>query len=109
MDDNPFAELAVTDRIIHEPGRLAVLSALSACAGADFVFLQRVTGLSRGNLSAHLTTLDKNGIVTITKGFNGKRPRTWVELTASGQRAVTDYWRRMDRLRRAVADWRTDN
>lgn len=102
----PFEELAGTDRLIHEPARLAVTAALAACDGAEFLYLQRVTGLSKGNLSAHLSTLERHGIVAITKGFSGKRAQTWVELTAEGRAAVAAYWDRMGRLSRDVRAWR---
>ena len=50
-------EAPVLDRLIHEPGRLAILTVLSSVTDADFVFLQRATGLTKGNLSSHLTKL----------------------------------------------------
>jgi len=50
----PFERLAELDRLVHEPARLAIMTALSACERADFLYLQRLTGLSRGNLSSHL-------------------------------------------------------
>ncbi|PZT77176.1 MULTISPECIES: winged helix-turn-helix domain-containing protein [unclassified Streptomyces] len=105
----PFEELAGLDRLIHEPGRLAIVSALAACDSADFLFLHRVTGLSRGNLSAHLTVLEKAEVVRVTKGFSGKRPRTWVELTPHGRQAVAGYWEGMGRLRGMVAEWRRES
>jgi DNA-binding transcriptional ArsR family regulator len=46
------------DRLVHEPARLAILTVLSSCHEADFVFLQRATGLTNGNLSAHLSKLE---------------------------------------------------
>ena len=53
----------VLDRLIHEPGRLAILTVLSSVRDADFVFLQRATGLTKGNLSSHLTKLEDAGLV----------------------------------------------
>ena len=61
MSDTPFEELANLDRLIHEPTRLAILTALAACEKADFLFLQRITGLTKGNLSVHLTKLQEVG------------------------------------------------
>ena len=54
----PFEHIAELDRLIHEPARLAILTALRACRTADFLFLQRLTGLSNGNLSSHLAKLE---------------------------------------------------
>ena len=69
------------DRLIHEPARLAILTVLSSVEDADFTFLQRTTGLTKGNLSSHLTKLETAGLVQINKTFVGKRPNTKVALT----------------------------
>jgi DNA-binding transcriptional ArsR family regulator len=87
------------DRLIHEPGRLAILTVLSSCRSADFVFLQRVTGLSKGNLSSHLSKLESAGLVKIEKRFVGKRPNTNVVLTAAGRKGISDHWSQLERLR----------
>ena len=88
----PFGELARLDRVVHEPARLALVTVLSMCDGADFTYLAGAANLSRGNLSAHLSTLETAGIVTVTKQFAGKRPQTWVSLTDRGCQVVRDYW-----------------
>jgi DNA-binding transcriptional ArsR family regulator len=72
----PFEQLTELNRLVHEPARLAILSALSACESADFLFLQRITGLSKGNLSSHLVRLEDGGLVTVTKEFVDRVPRT---------------------------------
>ena len=87
------------DRIVHEPARLAILTLLSACREADFTFLLRVTGLTNGNLSTHLTKLETAGLVTIVKQFAGKRPQTLVSLTATGREQIEQHWRRLEKLR----------
>ncbi|HEU4426189.1 MAG TPA: transcriptional regulator [Pilimelia sp.] len=102
----PFEAIADLDRIVHEPGRLAILSALSACACADFVYLQRITGLSKGNLGSHLSRLEDAGLVTMTKEFVDRVPRTTVALTDDGRDRVEAYWRDLERLRRAARRWR---
>ena len=56
----PEPDLAL-DRLIHEPGRLAILTVLSSASDADFLFVQRATGLTKGNLSSHLTKLRRRG------------------------------------------------
>jgi DNA-binding MarR family transcriptional regulator len=89
----------VLDRLIHEPGRLAILTVLSSVKAADFVFLQRTTGLTKGNLSSHLTKLEEAGLVRIEKRFVLKKPNTSVELTPEGRRRVADHWHRLDRLK----------
>jgi len=87
------------DRLIHEPGRLAILTVLSSVEAADFVFLQRATGLTKGNLSSHLSKLDEAGLVRIVKRFVRKKPNTNVELTPEGERRIADHWDRLERLK----------
>ena len=89
----------IVDRLVHEPGRLAILTVLSSVSDADFVFLQRATGLTKGNLSSHLTKLEDAGLVTIEKRFVRKRPNTTVALTATGKQRIAHHWDRLERLR----------
>jgi DNA-binding transcriptional ArsR family regulator len=79
------------DRLIHEPARLLIVTILSAVESADFLFLQRETGLTKGNLSAHLSKLEEAGYVKIQKTFKGKLPLTVCKLTSVGNKAVTQY------------------
>jgi DNA-binding transcriptional ArsR family regulator len=93
-------EEVVLDRLIHEPGRLAILTVLSSVRDADFVFLQRTTGLTKGNLSSHLTKLEEAGLVEIEKRFVRRKPNTRLALTADGKRRVARHWEQLERLRR---------
>jgi DNA-binding transcriptional ArsR family regulator len=79
------------DRLIHEPARLLIVTILSSVASADFLFLQRETGLTKGNLSAHLSKLEEAGYVRIEKTFRGKLPLTVCKLTVAGRKAVSQY------------------
>lgn len=88
------------DRVIHEPARLAILTVLAACEQADFTFLQRATGLTNGNLSAHLSKLEAAGLIAITKQFVGKRPQTLVSLTTIGQKQIQQHWFQLEKLRK---------
>lgn len=90
----------VLDRLIHEPARLAILTMLSSVAAADFVFLQRSTGLTQGNLSSHLTKLEEAGLVRIEKSFVAKRPNTSVALTPVGKDRIAAHWDQLDQLKR---------
>jgi DNA-binding transcriptional ArsR family regulator len=87
------------DRLIHEPSRLAILTVLSSVRDADFVFLQRATGLTKGNLSSHLTKLEEAGLVTIEKRFVRKKPNTNVALTKAGKQGIAHHWEQLDRLK----------
>ncbi len=104
----PFEELAALDRLVHEPARLAIMTSLSSCASADFLFLQRLTGLSKGNLSSHLTKLETAGLVQITKRFIGKQPNTAVELTPLGRTTIARHWQQLEQLHKAAAAWQPD-
>jgi DNA-binding MarR family transcriptional regulator len=79
------------DRLIHEPARLLIVTILASVASADFLFLQRETGLTKGNLSAHLSKLEGAGYVQIEKTFKGKFPLTVCKLTSAGQKALKAY------------------
>lgn len=101
----PFEEIAGLDKLVHEPTRLAILTALSACESADFSYLLALTGLTKGNLSAHLWKLEEAGLVAIEKRFVGKVPNTQARLTDEGSRAVSGYWERLERLRQGTSHW----
>ena len=83
--------LTELDRLIHEPARLLIVTILASVASADFLFLQRETGLTKGNLSAHLSKLEEAGYVKIEKTFKGKLPLTVCKLTVSGQKSLKIY------------------
>jgi DNA-binding MarR family transcriptional regulator len=91
-------ELAL-DRLIHEPGRLAILTVLSSVRNADFVFLQRTTRLTKGNLSSHLTKLEDAGLVAIETRFVNKKPNTNVALTAIGKTRIAEHRYQIERLK----------
>jgi DNA-binding MarR family transcriptional regulator len=91
--------------LIHEPARLAILTVLSACRKADFLYLQRLTGLTKGNLSSHLAKLEEAGLVVITKQFQGKKPVTYLHLTLVGRTAVEQHWKKLEALRNGSQQW----
>jgi DNA-binding MarR family transcriptional regulator len=93
--DNDLRSVTGLDRLIHEPARLLIVAILSTVASADFLFLQRETGLTKGNLSAHLSKLEEAGYVKIAKTFKGKLPLTVCSLTPAGQKALAEYRRQM--------------
>lgn len=94
MDDD-LRNLTELDRLIHEPARLLIVTILSTVKSADFLFLQRETDLTKGNLSAHLSKLETAGYVNIEKTFKGKLPLTVCKLTESGQNAFEGYRQQM--------------
>ena len=104
-DDVPFERLAELNKLIHEPARLSILTALSSCGQADFTFLRRLTGLTKGNLSSHLSRLEDGGLVTVEKHFEGKTPVTTASLSEDGRRTITRYWDELQSLREQADRW----
>lgn len=79
------------DPLVHSPTRLKILAFLSIVESADFTFLMRQTGLTRGNLSVNLRKLEDAGYVTIKKEFVDRIPRTLIRLTGEGRTAIQEY------------------
>ncbi|MHA2060329.1 MAG: winged helix-turn-helix domain-containing protein [Candidatus Ranarchaeia archaeon] len=86
------------DPVIHAPSRLKIMGVLSAVESADFLFLLRQTGLTKGNLSAHLSKLETAGYTHIQKKFVGKIPRTLINLTEVGRSSLEAYRKQMQEL-----------
>jgi DNA-binding transcriptional ArsR family regulator len=86
--------LGEVDRLIHEPARLMILSILFVVESADFLYLQNETGLSKGNLSSHLSKLEQAEYISIEKTYRGKIPLTLCRITTAGIDAFTTYRRR---------------
>ncbi len=104
----PFEELANLNKLIHEPARLAILSALSACESADFTALRRLTGLSDGNLSVQLAKLEEAGLVSSQKQFVSKKPNTKVKITKKGIAAIQQYWEQLNAIKQNADAWQDD-
>ena len=85
---HPLADL---DRIIHSPARLMMMTYLYVVESVDFIFLMHLTGLTWGNLSSHLSTLEESEYVNIEKQFIQKKSHTMVNLTEKGRQAFREY------------------
>ena len=83
--------LADVDRLIHEPSRSTILAILAVVESADFLYLQRETGLTKGNLSVHLLKLEEAGHIKIEKTYRGKIPLTLCRITGEGSKAFITY------------------
>jgi DNA-binding MarR family transcriptional regulator len=79
------------DRLIHEPNRLTIMAQLYVIQSADFLFLQRQTQMTPGNLSAHLNKLENAGYVEVTKEYIDRKPHTALTLTKKGREAFKEY------------------
>ena len=83
------------DRVIHEPARLLLVALLAGVKEADFLWLQRESELTKGNLSSHLGRLEEAGYVIVEKTFKGKIPLTILRLTPQGRSAFDEYKKTM--------------
>ncbi|MEZ4417202.1 MAG: transcriptional regulator [Gemmatimonadota bacterium] len=90
------------DGFLHEPARLRVLVLLAMVDAADFMYLQRQTGLSRGNLSVQMGRLCEAGLVDASKREVEGRLRTTYALTKAGSVALDDYKSTMSDLLAAI-------
>lgn len=86
-----ISNLTDFDRIMHSPARLTIVALLAAVEEADFTFLLNESGLTKGNLSSHLSKLEETGYVEIEKTYQGKVPLTLCRLTDDGRTAFGEY------------------
>jgi DNA-binding MarR family transcriptional regulator len=77
--------------MIHEPGRLMIVSLLWPVKECDFLYLLNATEMNKGNLSSHLARLEEAGYVEIEKTYRGKVPLTLLRLTRAGRTAFEKY------------------
>jgi len=98
-DQDPDLEsILALDRIVHEPARLAILTVLAAAEEVEFLFLQRVTGLNKGNLSSHTQKLEGAGFLETVKAFRGRIPLTSFRITDVGRAALKAYHKQLRAL-----------
>jgi DNA-binding transcriptional ArsR family regulator len=79
------------DRVVHEPARLVILTVLAQAEEVEFRFLESVSGLTKGNLSSHISKLEDAGYLVVNKFFRGKVPATSLKITRSGRSALKKY------------------
>jgi DNA-binding transcriptional ArsR family regulator len=96
--NNGLQPLTEIDKLIHEPARLMILATLHVVKTADFLFVERQTGLTRGNLSSHMSKLEDARYIEITKEFVDKIPRTLLRITDDGRAALLNYTNNMKQV-----------
>jgi DNA-binding MarR family transcriptional regulator len=79
------------DRLIHEPARLKIMTQLYIVESGDFTYLMHSTGLTRGNLSSHMTKLEEAGYIEVIKEFVERKPMTMLRMTDEGREAFLEY------------------
>ena len=103
LKSSKVSEIATSlDRLLHDPIRLGIASALAAGGEMSFTDLKAALSATDGNLSAHARKLEDAGYVACEKSFDGRVPRTAFKLTASGRRALEKYLGHMDAIIRAA-------
>ena len=90
------------DDVVHQRVRLGILAITHEARRVEFSFLRTTLDLTAGNLAQHLAVLEKAALVHIEKGYEGKRPRTWVSLTPAGEVALRQEITQLKRLLRQV-------
>ena len=88
MNPEPFLQL---DRLIHEKGRLAIMSMLAASPELSFTELRDALAMTDGNLTTHIRALQQEGYVAVAKSFQNRRSLTTCSLTTAGRKAFVDY------------------
>lgn len=88
MNPEPFLNL---DRVIHEKGRMAIMSLLAATPDLSFTELKQTLNMTDGNLTTHIKTLQQAGYIGVTKSVLNNRPLTTCSLTAAGRTAFRSY------------------
>ena len=91
MTNNHPPSLTEVDRLIHEPSRSIILAILNVTRKADFLYLQRETGLTKGNLTIHLAKLEQAGYIRIEKTYRKKTPLTHCKNTKKGRASLENY------------------
>lgn len=87
MSDHPTNGL---NDVVHQKHRLGILTIAAESKRVEFGYLKDALELTGGNLSRHLTVLVEAGLLDMEKGYDGKRPKTWVSITRAGRKALAD-------------------
>lgn len=95
MNPDTFLQL---DRVIHEKGRLAIMSMLAASPELSFTELREALSMTDGNLTTHIRTLQQAGYLSVTKSFQNNRPLTTCALTPGGRKAFANYISLLERI-----------
>ena len=95
MNPEPFLQL---DRVIHEKGRLGIMSMLAASADLSFTELRDALAMTDGNLTTHIRTLQETGYVSVAKSYQRNRRLTTLSLTVAGRKAFAEYVTLLERI-----------
>jgi DNA-binding MarR family transcriptional regulator len=97
----PSSEKTVSlDDVVHQKNRLGILAILHEGRKVEFGYLKEALDLTGGNLSQHLSVLEKSGLVKIDKGYDERRAMTWLSMTRTGAKALREE---VEALKKIVA------
>lgn len=99
--DSLAATTTALDSLVHHPVRLGLLTITSAVKECTFAYAKDTLGVTDGNLSRNVTVLEEAGLLTVTKGYEGRRPRTWIAATDAGKAALAAHLAALT----ALAQW----
>jgi len=95
VNPEPFLQI---DRVIHEKGRMAIMSLLAASTELSFTDMRETLEMTDGNLTSHIRTLQEAGYISIAKAYQNNRPLTTCSLTAAGRKAFATYIDLLDQI-----------
>jgi DNA-binding MarR family transcriptional regulator len=90
------------DKTIHQKARLGIMSILVASEWAEFNYLKERLNLTDGNLSSHLSLLEKERYIKIKKKFVKKKPKTFIQITEKGRQAFEEYLKNLEKIIRSL-------
>jgi len=91
------------DQAIHQKARLGIMSILMASQEVEFNYLKDRLKLTDGNLSSHLSLLEKEKYIKIKKKFVKKKPKTLCQMTEKGRQAFEEYLENLERIIRSAS------
>ncbi len=103
-ENNSLPSFDNIDRTIHEPARFKIMAHLYVVQSVDYLFLLHQLDLTQGNLSSHLSKLENEGYVEVTKEFVKKKPRTMLNITEKGRGAFLQYRDQMKKTLNSFPD-----
>ena len=95
MNPEPFLQL---DRVIHEKGRLAIMSMLAASTELSFTEMRDALEMTDGNITTHIRTLQEAGYISVAKSYQNNRPLTTCSLTNAGRKVLAEYVNLLEKI-----------
>jgi DNA-binding MarR family transcriptional regulator len=95
VNPEPFLQL---DRVIHEKGRLAIMSMLAASTELSFTEMRDALEMTDGNITTHIRTLQEAGYISVAKSYQNNRPLTTCSLTTAGRKAFAEYVNLLEKI-----------